>query len=203
MSVSSMAALAVRGAEQYQILGPRSGPHTAGQPAALAPDRPAGPVPAALAAIATYIPTESIALYVLGVATIQPASAGEKWLLVLLALAIHLLYLWLQLTAHSRDQQVLPGKSQDRWIQSGLLAIVTTVALCVYIATIPGNAFAESGLSTRWAALLALVVAAALPPIAERLKLAPRTDIPQGALDVPTVPSVRPPDPQLRSPATP
>lgn len=197
-----MAALAVRSAEQHQILGRRAGaPGMRTAPLAL--DRPAGAVPAALAVIATYIPTEPLALYIAGVATVQPTTAGEKWLLLLLALAINLGYLWLQLTAHSRDQHALPGKNQERWIQWGLLAVVTTLALCVYVATIPGNAFNEWGLSSRWAALIALIVAAALPPVAERLKLAPRTDPPNGSLDAPTLPSVRPPEPQLRAPGNP
>lgn len=186
MSVSSMAALAVRGAEEHRILEPRPG-----VAAGVTPERPAGTVPAALSAMAAYVPTESLGLFILGSAIVRPTGAGEKWLLVVLALVINLAYLWLQLTAHSRDRRVVEDKWTDRWIQWGLLALVSTLSLCVYMATIPGNAFAEWGLESWWAALLAIVIAVAVPPVAERLKLSPRGDAPRDyrtSADAPTTP---------------
>jgi hypothetical protein len=136
-----------------------------------------GPIVAsALAGIATYIPSEGIGFYVAGFALLDltDSKQHDKWLLLSLTIALNAYFAVLQIMT-VRDARDVQASTRHKRRQVVTAVLLTTVALCVYIAALPANPFLGVWeITLQWAGVLALALALILPSMTKFLGLEPR-----------------------------
>jgi hypothetical protein len=180
MSIASMTRMASE-AEAERQRHPRPGaPPVGPRPAAGGPPNPPAvggstvtsssdpqsKAQASLEAIAAYIPSEAIALYLAALGAFQPSSLTSKvfWLVVGLGFVAGLVVLG------ALDRKTRPPRDKT------LIVIgIGLVSFTVYAAAIPGSPFLElHPQATIAAGFIALVMATFLPRIAGLLGVAPK-----------------------------
>jgi hypothetical protein len=120
---------------------------------------------ASLEAIATYIPSEALALYLAALGAFQPASTTAKvfWLVVGLGFVVALVLFG------ALDRKTRPPR--DKTIT---VIVIGMIAFTVYAAALPASPFLELHAQASVAAgFIALVMATFLPRIAGLLGIAP------------------------------
>jgi hypothetical protein len=120
---------------------------------------------AALEAIAGYIPSEGLALYIAALGAIQPQSDGVRWLLLGLGVAVVILFA--TLAAFDRETRPAPAKI-------GLVTLLAVVSFVTYAAALPGSPFlAIHAQATVIAGVVALFLSYLMPRIAKAANLVP------------------------------
>jgi amino acid transporter len=124
-------------------------------------------VQAALEAIAAYIPSEALAVYLPALGIFSPREAVGAWLVFGLGILVVLLFTWLGLTKRRRKANAAKG----RVVYSlGLIGFV------LYAGALPGSPFEYlHDLAPKILAFLALVAAFVMPEIASRNGIQPRS----------------------------
>jgi hypothetical protein len=162
--------------------GPPAGPRPAGAgapapaPAADNPRIGAAPVSdasntssraqAALEAIAGYIPSEALALYIAALGTFQPSTDTAKW--VVLGLGVVLVIVFAGWSALDRATR----PATDKIVIVTVLAIISFVT---YAAALPGSPFLSiHAQATAAAGFVAILLSLVLPKIATTAKVAPQ-----------------------------
>jgi hypothetical protein len=124
-------------------------------------------VQAALEAVAGYIPSEALALYIAALGTFQPSTDTAKW--VVLGLGVVLVIVFAASSALDRATRPAMDK----------VAIVTVLAIIsfvTYAAALPGSPFLSiHAQATAVAGFVAIILSLLLPKIATSAKVAPQT----------------------------
>lgn len=170
MSVSSMTNVAF--ARRKDVAPIDEAPKTVDEIAAAKADKPGtqGGGSSTLAAIAAYIPTEVLTVYVavvaaLGTGTAAAAASGAGWLSFLLFLVFTPLVVWLVYAGKVRRAGKALPVALRRWPKWEMFA--ATVAYVAWAFALPGTPFSAFGwYSTAIAAVVVLVATTALGLIA-------------------------------------
>jgi uncharacterized membrane protein YidH (DUF202 family) len=173
-AIAERAAVAVEQMDDGNDSGGNDSDKNVQQPAAAGGRGPV--VAGALAGIATYIPSEAIGFYVAGFALLNLTDNNQqdKWLLLSLTIVLNGYFAVLQIMT-VRDERDVQASTRHKRRQVVTAVLLTTVALCVYIAALPANPFLGAGkITLQWAGVLALALALILPSMTRFLGLEPR-----------------------------
>jgi hypothetical protein len=183
MSIATMMRLAAQ-AEAGGPAPPQRGPRPAGGPIGQPPVEP-GPAPeiggapissgsnvssraqAALEAIAGYIPSEALALYIGALGAFQPATDASKW--IVLGAGVALVILFAGWNAADRATRPAPRKI-------AVVVVLAVVSFVTYAAALPGSPFISVWAQAPVAAgYVAVALSVLLPRFAVLAKVAPQT----------------------------
>jgi hypothetical protein len=170
-SIAERAAVAV-----VQMDGSGAPTSAAALPAPAPARGPSPGVASALAGIATYIPSEGIGFYIAAFALLDLTNnhQHDKWLLLGLTLLLNAYFAIVQILA-VRGEREVQASSRHKRRQIVTAVLLTTVALCVYIAALPDNPFlGVTDITLPWAGVMAIALALILPSLTKFLGLGPR-----------------------------
>lgn len=177
MSIATMTRLAAEAAagEAAAAREREGGPRPAGdqEPAAgslggavvTARSDPRSAVQGALEAIAAYIPSEALAVYIAAIGILQPQGTTEPW--VWLAIGLGLVVLFSVIGALDREVRT----PIDKLV---IVIVFGLLSFAAYAGALPGSPFLQlDARATAAAGVVALALSYALPKIARIVKVAP------------------------------
>jgi len=171
MGISTMTRLAVEaeaaGRDRAVAVGEprvRSGGRVAGTE--LTSDSDArSPWQASLDAIAAYIPSEALAVYIAAIGAFQPASTDARWLWFGIGIVLVLAFGALS----ALDRQTRPGMQMF-----AIVMVLAVVSFATYAGALPGSPFlAFHPQATVASGIVALALSFALPRVARIVGVAP------------------------------
>lgn len=146
---------------------PATQPGTVSGAAITAASDPRSGTQAALEAIAAYIPSEALAVYIAALGLFQPGTAGDRWFWFVVGVALVIGFGALS----AMDRVVRPSMRTF-----AVLTIMAVVSFATYAGALPASPFlALHPQATLGSGLVALILSAALPRIARIAGVAPRT----------------------------
>jgi len=128
----------------------------------------------AIRLIASYIPAESIAVYIviLGLLSPGPDASSDQVMAIRLVVFVIGLFVSVGLASVTFKGGALTRREQQR--RQWLVATMAALSFAVYAAAMPSFFFQTDILTipwSQWAAVLAIVVAVVLPTVARALRL--------------------------------